>query len=46
MLLLMVIDKIWVAKIFGMKVAFMWNNKCRQVETIQIYPALLYRRPT
>ena len=43
MLLWIVIEKICVAKIFGMKVAFKWNNKCAQVETIQVYPALLCR---
>ena len=32
----MVIEKICEAKIFEMKAAFKWNNKCAQVETIQI----------
>ena len=37
----MVLEKICIerflkAKIFGMKAAFKWNNKCAQVERIQI----------
>ena len=32
----MVIEKICEAKIFEMKAAFKWNNKCAQVGTIQI----------
>ena len=32
---IMVVEKFYVAKIFGMEAAFKWNNKCVQVENTQ-----------
>ena len=41
-LLWMVIEKICEAKIFGMKAAFKWNNKCVQVKNTTVRKNNIY----